>query len=288
VRWAAKALVAVLLGVAGMTACGGASTGPKLAAFVDLADGICGRANAAITAATKPSDMASLATYANVLADQADSQARQLRALKQPGKARDRAAVKAFEDTLAAIVVPARQLQLLAAGEKVSAISDTASKTSAAARAADAKTAEIGFAQCGTGERDSALVIDANAPTVAKGTYIAKANAICARISRVAPVLPPTATLTQRADALTKALPDVDQALAELKALEKPVGDRTYLDAFLTLQDEEAALVREIADALRRGDRTVVVNLLSQLLTRSQESDAKADAYGMKQCGSGS
>jgi hypothetical protein len=232
--------------------------------------------------------MASLASYAGIVADQADAQARGIRALKQPGRTKEKRSAVAFEDALGGLATRARELKTAATSDKIGVVSTSAKAAADAGRKASDATTGLPFAECGNGERDAAVHLESGATAAAKQSFISKANAICKRVNNVSGGLPANPTLRQIADVLAGVLPAVDQAVADLRALEKPAADAATLDEFVALEAKQTEAARQLEAAARRGDGAATAAFGQQVDTLGNEVNVKADAYGMKECGSGS
>jgi hypothetical protein len=130
--------------------------------------------------------------------------------------------------------------------------------------------ASLGFAACGGSD-------DEDKPT--KAEYITQGDAICKKgddeilaeaQQQFGNKQPTEAEVTKFTQEVT--LPNIEQQSKDLKALEKPEGDEEELDALYESLDKSI-------ETAKNTDGTLDESIFA-------ETNAKAQAYGFKECGS--
>jgi hypothetical protein len=116
---------------------------------------------------------------------------------------------------------------------------------------------------------------------VTKRAYIARADAICARIERADTNI---STDTPLPDVLRETNDRLSHGVSDLKALDRPAGhDRELDDWFKTLEQELAALTRmqRAADA---GDQAGLLRLFTADDTLERKIQRAARQFGFDDC----
>lgn len=118
-----------------------------------------------------------------------------------------------------------------------------------------------------------------------KAEYIEEADAICARSDAETDKIfeeafedPEDPQPDEAQEALRKGLPVVNDALEDIKDIEKPKDDEEELDKWITAT--EAGIT-----TLEEASKTPETSLTALVGEPFAESEKLADAYGMKTCG---
>lgn len=116
---------------------------------------------------------------------------------------------------------------------------------------------------------------------VTKQAYIARADAICARVDRADKDIP---TDTPLAEVLRETADAFGSGVSDLKALDRPAGHDRELDAWFHVLDQEVAAFSRMQHAAETGDRVG----LERLFTSSEPLDCKiqraAQRFGFQDC----
>lgn len=83
---------------------------------------------------------------------------------------------------------------------------------------------------------------------------------------------------------VNQGLPIIEKAISDLKALPAPAPDKPSYDDFLTSNDREVDLARDLRDAASTANGSRVLDLAGALDSASIESSKKATAFGLKDC----
>ena len=145
-----------------------------------------------------------------------------------------------------------------------------------------------GIAGCGGDD-------DGDSGPLTKDEFIAQADQICADATASTDAQEEEFNsaiegedLEAAADLLTEGNTTVEDAIAEIEALEPPEEDQATVDEFIELSHQQADLGTELADAVRAGDGATIDELSAQANDLEEQSDTLADDYGMVDCGSAS
>lgn len=117
---------------------------------------------------------------------------------------------------------------------------------------------------------------------VTKQVYIARADAICARLDRADKEIP---TDTPLAEALRETADTFGSAVSDLKALDRPAGHDRELDAWFHALDQELAVFSRMQHGAESGDSA---DRLLQLFTANEPLEGKiqraAQRFGFHDC----
>jgi hypothetical protein len=116
---------------------------------------------------------------------------------------------------------------------------------------------------------------------VTKAVYIAKADAICARLSRADEKIVTDAPL---ADVLRETKAAVSRGVADLKALDRPPGHDQELDNWFHFLDREVAAIPPMQRAVDKGDRTELNQLFTRVDGLERKTQRAAQRFGFHDC----
>ena len=120
----------------------------------------------------------------------------------------------------------------------------------------------------------------------AKAAFLAKANAVCARMNKASDALPsPPNTPAGLATFLDRQLLIMDTAVDRLRALTPPPGEEATVRGLLAQIDALNRTVGRASAALRAGDTATAGRLLQQVGTRTPAVNRAFTAYGLTVCG---
>ena len=263
----------------GLSSCGGTSK----ADFAKQADPVCSTANSELAAVTKPATVKQLGEASGKVAASTDKQVKALRTLDQPKD--DKSDLDAVLVAMDGTVNAARKMESGVGADDGRAVEAAAAELRQAATKADDGARAYGLAQCGKGGRDAATnIADASNPLL-KQQLITKADAICKEASRKLEALPQTPDSPQGfVRSVSASLPIVEKAITDLKALHVPQSDKPAYDEFLTANDREVGLARDLREAASSSNGTRLLQMAEALDSAGLESSKKATAFGLKEC----
>jgi hypothetical protein len=132
-----------------------------------------------------------------------------------------------------------------------------------------------------------------------KAQYVAKADAICkAAGEKTAPLISKLeaggAALLSASPAAARQLSTVvgglhedgSSALAQLRALKQPTGEKTAIESFLSPLSNVVSATGQAASSLGSGQGSAALGLLAEVQAEAQKATKAADAYGVQPCGS--
>jgi hypothetical protein len=125
---------------------------------------------------------------------------------------------------------------------------------------------------CATGSGD-------HPPT--KQAYIARADAICARIDRADRNI---STDTPLPEVLRQTTDLVGRGVSDLKALDRPAGHDRELDEWLGDLDQEVAALSRMQPAADRGDTAELFRLFTANDRLDREIQRAATRFGFHDC----
>jgi hypothetical protein len=280
-----RAAIALALAVAppSLAACG--DQGPSKQDFLAKADPVCRQRNELAEILTTPSDVPGIKEFATKLADITTTTTARLRALKYP-KGKDGAAAKAFVRSMNTAAASARAVAAPVDQGDYGAIDTAAAKLVEAYKAADGQARTYGSTECGRGEADAAGKLGQTVGATTKAAYIAKVDALCAAATKEVDKLNEPKTFAEAKTYLDQTAALAEKLASDMKAVPQPTTDRDKLAAALSSVDALVAKVKEAQAAAAAGDEHKTLSLLDEVGEAGATSDAKADAYGFKDCGS--
>jgi hypothetical protein len=276
--------IAVIVALPGLAACG--SNAPSKQEFLAKADPICqtGDNNAASTSA--PTDLNGIKDFSAKLAANAEGTAAKLEKLKFPS-GKDGAGAKDMVAAMKSAAAAARGVAGPVDKADYAGIETAAAKTVDAFKAADDKARTFGSTACAKGESDAAASkLGQTVGGTVKAAYIAKADALCKAANDQLDALPDPNTFAELKDLLDKSMPIIDKLQADFKAIPGPTTDKAKLDEVYSTLDALIAKFKDAQAAAAAGDQRKAVTVLNQVDEATTTANAKADAYGFKDCGS--
>ena len=270
-------LVAALIVLAG---CGGA---PSKSSFLAEADDTCRAANAPVASLKTPTSFPELADGARAVAAASDEQVPRLRDLDRPSGAKDQ--TDAVFNSIAGVAASARSLQAAADGKDEKATAQSANEVSAQARQAGDGARAYGFTTCGSSTQTAATSLTDGARTVVKASFVLKGEASCRKALKEAEGLPEPRSTAQQGRFFDSFLRIYDVVLSELRANVVPPGDEAAVSELIDAQQRLRDKFKEFRDTVPRGNERVLAALLQEISVLNTAANAKADAYGIKACG---
>ena len=116
---------------------------------------------------------------------------------------------------------------------------------------------------------------------VTKAVYIAKADAICAKLSRTDKKIATDAPL---ADVLRKTKAALSRGVADLKALDRPPGHDQELDNWFHVLDQEMAAFPRMQRAVDKGDRAELNRVFTRVDGLERKTQRAAQRFGFHDC----
>ena len=116
---------------------------------------------------------------------------------------------------------------------------------------------------------------------VTKQAYIAKADAICARVSRADKNIPSDTPLSQ---VLRETNVMLSRGVSDLKALDRPAGHDRELDDWFHVLDQEVASFSRMQRASDTGDQAGLEQLFTANDALEREAQRAARRFGFHDC----
>lgn len=276
-------VVAVALCLPVLGACGDKK--PTKQEFLAKADAVCKRGNDIAAVFTTPSDFSMIRDFADKLSGNLSKTADELAKLEQPGGDDGKAAaevIKAMRDAAAA----GQALRVEVEKTNYTGVETEAGKMIEAVKAADAKARAFGSAECGKGEAAAAAKLAETVGATVKNAYIAKADTVCQTFNKQFEGITEPEDFDDVKPFLDQSIALLDKLTAALKEIPQPVTDKAKLDEAFSSNDTAVGKLKEAAAAAGQGDQEKTIALLDEATTLGDASNAKADAYGFKDCGS--
>ena len=268
-------------GLLALTACGGG--GPGKEDFVADADRICRAASAPLASVKAPTSFPELSDTARTIAAAVDVQLPKLRGLDRPSG--DDASLNTMLGSLGGVADAARTLEGTASRNDEAGTATAARDLAARTKSASDSGQAYGFATCGGSLQPAANASVEGAKTVLKAGYVVKAEAICTEASSALEEIPESSSLRGEARVIDSGVRILDRLIAALRALVPPPGDEATLDEFYAAQQQVIDKAREAGAAATAGNERLFESVVEQFNVLTTAANAKADAYGIDDCG---
>jgi hypothetical protein len=125
-----------------------------------------------------------------------------------------------------------------------------------------------------------------------KAVFLTAANSLCkeanARTKLIHDGVPPNPTGQDQAYALDKGTDVIAAAVAQMRKLDQPTGDRANLMLFYQRSQQLVVATHQLADAFRARDQAKITSIETKANTLDDQLTHAADDYGLTACGSGS
>ena len=277
-RAGAALVVGALVTLAG---CGGG--GPSKESYVADADRVCRSGSESLASVRSPTSFPELAETAGKLGAAVDAQLPKLRALERPSG--DDAAIDAVLGSLGGVSEAAKALQAAATRNDEKATATAAGDVANRAKSASDSGRAYGFTTCGGSVQPAANASLEGTKTVIKAGYVVKAQAFCQDASSQLDDLPEATSLRSAARVFERGASILEKLIGDLRALTPPPGDEGALNEFYVAQKQVADKAKEAGAAANAGDEHLVESLVEQFDVLTTAANAKADAYGIPDCG---
>jgi hypothetical protein len=119
-----------------------------------------------------------------------------------------------------------------------------------------------------------------------KKAYVLKVDAICAAATKEFDAVKEPESFGEVKPFLDKSIALAEKETADIKAVPAPTIDKAKLDEAFAANETALAKAKEAQAAAAAGDQRKTLELLDEVSTLGDTSNAKADAYGFKDCGS--
>ncbi len=116
---------------------------------------------------------------------------------------------------------------------------------------------------------------------VTKQVYIARADAICARVDRADRAIP---TDTPLPEVVRETTDGLSRGVSDLKALDRPAGHDQELDAWFHDLDEEVAAIARMQPAADAGDQAELERLFTSAEPLERKIQRAAQRFGFHDC----
>lgn len=274
--------IAVIVALPALAACG---KGVSKQDFLAKADPICKRGNDSAASMSAPTDLSGLKDYGVKLADNITKTTVELDKLKYPG-GKDGTAAKDMVKAMKEAAVSAKAVGAPVDKADYPGIEAAVTKMVDGFKAADDKARTLGSTECGKGESEASAKAGQTVGGAVKTAYIAKVDALCATANKAVDAIAAPKTFAEVKAYLDQAVGLAEKLSADIKAIPAPTTDKAKLDEVLSSLDALVAKGKEALAAAAANDQKKTVNLLNDIDQAGNASNAKADAYGFKDCGS--
>lgn len=276
-----RRLLAVLLAL-GATALAGCRGGPSKSSFLTEADDACRNANAPVASLRAPGSFSEVADGAGKLATATADQVPMLSKLDRPGGAR--VETDAVFSAIAAVGPAATSLREAAAKSDERATAAAAIDLSTKARQAGDGARAYGFFTCGAASQTAATSLTDGTRNVIKARFVSKAEDLCEAVGEQFEGIE-VGTASQALRIFSTLVTAYTKLKTDINALVVPPGDEGAVNEFLEAAQKLIDKVSEFRDAIPRGNSSILEALLKDLSSLNTQANAKADAYGIKACG---
>ncbi len=116
---------------------------------------------------------------------------------------------------------------------------------------------------------------------VTKQAYIARADAICARVDRANRAIP---TDTPLPEVIRETTDGLSRGVSDLKALDRPAGHDQELDAWFHDLDQEVAAIARMQPAADAGDQSELGRLFTSAEPLERKIQRAAQRFGFHDC----
>jgi hypothetical protein len=116
---------------------------------------------------------------------------------------------------------------------------------------------------------------------VTKRAYIARADAICARVDRSDKAIPIDTPL---AEVVRETTDGLSRGVSDLKALDRPAGHEQELDAWFHDLDQEVAAIARMQPAADAGDEAELDRLFTSAEPLERKIQRAARRFGFHDC----
>ncbi len=116
---------------------------------------------------------------------------------------------------------------------------------------------------------------------VTKQAYIARADAICARVDRADRAIP---TDTAQPEVIRETTDGLSRGVSDLKALDRPAGHDQELDAWFHDLDQEVAAIARMQPAADAGDRDGLLRMFTSSESLERKIQRAAQRFGFHDC----
>ena len=278
-----RTLVALLAGALFATAaCGGG--GPSKEEFAEKANPPCQTANTELAGVTKPADFRQLGEVAGKVAGSTDKQMNALDDLDAPED--DKAELDRMLTSMRATTSSARAVEGGVQRGDLRAAEKGVNDLKLASEQADDAARTYGLTECGKGARTvSALMSEASGDAF-KREVITKADGLCKEANTKLDAFTEPETPAELAKFIDDTTAIATKLFADLRAVPVPEIHRAAYDDFVAAHDRLVPMFKDAAAAAKAGNERRAEQLFEQIDTATAEANKKADAFGLKDCGS--
>lgn len=281
-RGSALAALAAVAATAVLAACGGTSK----SSLLSKGDEACRRANGPADAVKKPTNYPELMEAAGALATATGEQEASLRELGIPSGDKDE--VRPILSAIGGMARAARRLQEASGRTDDRATSEAAGELAARSRDAATRARAYGFTACGLNAEGPVGMVFDGAKGVVKAAFVARAQGLCREaINQQGELREPRnpSAVPAYLDAL---LALEEKVVDEMRALAVPPGDEATVADLIDTRAKLNGKGRELTTAIRARNGRLQAAIADELAVLATASAAKADAYGLRECGTGS
>ncbi|HEX2272595.1 MAG TPA: hypothetical protein VHG90_01845 [Acidimicrobiales bacterium] len=275
------ALAAVSM-TAALAACGG----PTKSGLLSEGDAICRTSMGPVQSLRKPTNYPELSEAARALAAAALDQEARLRELGIPDGDKDE--VRPIVSALGGVAASARRLQETAAKTDDRGTSEAVNDATARSKDAAGRARAYGFGTCGMNTEGPVATVLDGAKGIVKAAFVARAEALCREAINQEERLPEPRAQSALPAYLDAVLALEEKVADEMRGLPVPPGDEAAVAELVDARVKLNAKGRELTAAMRARDGRRQAAIVDELAVLGTAAAAKADAYGIRECGTGS
>jgi hypothetical protein len=281
-RRTALAALAALSVAAALTACGG----PSKSSLLADGDEACRTSSGPADAVKKPTNYPELMEAARALATATGEQEARLRKLGIPDGDKDE--VRPILSAIGGVAGSARRLEEASARTDDRATSDAAGEVADRSKDAATRARAYGFNACGVNTEGPAGTVFEGAKGIVKAAFVARAQGLCREAINQAADLREPRTQSALPAYLDALLALEEKVVDDMRALAVPPGDQAAVAELIDARAKLNSKGRELTGAMRARNGARQAALADELAVLGTAAAAKADAYGIRECGTGS
>ena len=283
--WGRRAAVTTLVAVS-ITAVLAACGGPSKSSLLSEGDEICRTSSRPVDSVKKPTSYPELGEAAGARANATGDQEAKLRELGIPDGDKDE--VRPMLSAIGGMAASARRLQETAARTDDKATSEAANDVAARSRDAASRARAYGFTACGLNTEGPVNTVFDGAKGIVKAAFVARAEGLCKEAANQQSDLREPRNQSALAGYLEAVLTIEERVVTDLRALAVPPGDETAVAELIDARAKLNAKGRELTGAMRARNGRQQAAIADELVVLGTAAAAKADAYGIRECGTGS
>ena len=263
-------------------ACGGG--GPSKEEFAEKANPPCQTANTELAGVTKPADFRQLGEVAGKVAASNDKQLKTLEGLDEPDD--NKPELERMLGSMRSTTSSARAVEGGVQRGDLRAAEKAVNDLKLASEQADDAARTYGLTECGKGARAASALMSEASGDAFKREVITKADGLCKEANTKLEAFSEPETAAEFAKFIDDTTAIATKLFADLRAVPVAEVHRAAYEDFIAAQDRLVPLFKDASAAAKAGNQRRAEQLFEQIDTATTEANKKADAFGLKDCGS--